>query len=82
VPYSSVFALYTTEETYSMGVANCRDGVSLTQSRKRQRLILDSESMNLPDLQTYVKVPNNQSITLSRFAIRAEAAPFGPPMTV
>ena len=35
------------EETYSMGVANYRDGVSLTQRRKRQRLILDSELMNL-----------------------------------
>jgi len=58
------------EETYSMGVANYRDGVSLTQRRKRQRLILDSELMNLPDLHAYVKVPNNPSITLSRFAIR------------
>lgn len=58
------------EETYSMGVANYRDGVSLTQRRKRQRLILDSELMNLPDLQAYVKVPNNPTITLSRFAIR------------
>ena len=58
------------EETYSMGVANYRDGVSLTQRRKRQRLILDSELMNLPDLHAYVKVPNNPSITLSRFGIR------------
>lgn len=58
------------EETYSMGVANYRDGVSLTQRRKRQRLILDSELMNLPDLHAYVKVPNNPSVTLSRFAIK------------
>ena len=58
------------EETYSMGVANYRDGVSLTQRRKRQRLILDSELMNLPDLQAYVKVPNNPSVTLSRFTIK------------
>ena len=58
------------EETYSMGVANYRDGVSLTQRRKRQRLILDSELMNLPDLHAYVKVPNNPSVTLSRFGIK------------
>ena len=58
------------EETYSMGVANYRDGVSLTQRRKRQRLILDSELMNLPDLQAYVKIPNNPFVTLSRFGIR------------
>ncbi len=59
-----------TEETKSMGVADYRDGVSLTQRRKRERLILDSELMNLPDLHAYVKVPNNPFITLSRFGIR------------
>lgn len=59
-----------TEETKSMGVADYRDGVSLTQRRKRERLILDSELMNLPDLHAYVKVPNNPSITVSRFTIK------------
>ncbi|MDR2017907.1 MAG: type IV secretion system DNA-binding domain-containing protein [Syntrophobacterales bacterium] len=59
-----------TEETFNMGVSNYRDGVSLTQREKRQRLILDSELMNLPDLHAYVKIPNNPSITLSKFEIR------------
>lgn len=59
-----------TEETLSMGVSNYRDGVSMTERRKRQRLIIDSQLMNLPDLKAYVKVPNNPFITLSTFAIK------------
>jgi type IV secretory pathway TraG/TraD family ATPase VirD4 len=58
-----------TEETLSMGVSNYRDGVFMTERRKRQRLIIDSELMNLPDLNAYVKVPNNPFITLTRFEI-------------
>jgi type IV conjugative transfer system coupling protein TraD len=59
-----------TEETLSMGVSNYRDGVSMTERRKRQRLIIDSELMNLPDLQAYVKVPNNPFVTLTKFNIK------------
>lgn len=58
------------EETHSMGVADYRDGVSLTQRRKRQRLIIDSELMSLADLHAYVKVPNNPFITLTIFGVR------------
>jgi hypothetical protein len=58
------------EETLSMGVSNYRDGVSMRERRKRQRLIIDSELMNLPDLNAYVKVPNNPFITLTRFGIK------------
>ncbi|OPY57973.1 MAG: Coupling protein TraD [Syntrophorhabdaceae bacterium PtaU1.Bin034] len=67
------------EETHSMGVADYRDGVSLTQRRKRQRLIIDSELMNLADLHAYVKVPNNPYITMTRFHIKeypARTTPF------
>ncbi len=56
-----------TEETLSMGVSNYRDGVSMTERRKRQRLIIDSQLMTLPDLNAYVKVPNNPFITLTKF---------------
>jgi len=59
-----------TEETLSMGVSNYRDGVSMTKRRRRQRLVIDSELMNLPDLQAYVKVPNNPFITLTKFNIK------------
>lgn len=59
-----------TEETLSMGVADYRDGVSMTQRRKRQPLLLNSQLMNLPDLQAYAKVPNNPFITLTNFRVR------------
>jgi type IV secretory pathway TraG/TraD family ATPase VirD4 len=59
-----------TEETLSMGVSNYRDGVSMTQRRKRQPLLLNSQLMNLPDLCAYAKVPNNSFITLTRFQLR------------
>ena len=55
-----------TEETLSIGVSNYRDGVSMIERRKRQRLIIDSELMNLPDLNAYVKVPNNPFVTLTQ----------------
>lgn len=53
-----------------MGVAAYLDGVSLTQRRKRERLILDSELMHLPDYPEYGKMPNNPFITLNRFTIK------------
>ncbi len=68
-----------TEETPSMGVSNYRDGVSMTERRKRQRLIIDSQLMNLLDLNAYVKVPNNPFITLTKFEIKdypARTKPF------
>jgi len=42
----------------------------MTERRKRQGLIIDSELLNLPDLNIYVKVPNNPFITLTRFDIK------------
>lgn len=68
-----------TEQTVSMGVSNYRDGVSMTERRKRERLILDSELMNLPDLMAYAKVPNNPFITITNFEIQqypVKATPF------
>jgi type IV secretory pathway TraG/TraD family ATPase VirD4 len=67
-----------TEETLSMGVSNYRDGVSMTERRKRQRLIIDSELMNLPDLNAYVKVPNNPFIAITRFEIKDYPARITP----
>jgi hypothetical protein len=68
-----------TEETLSMGVSNYRDGVSMAERRRRQRLIIDSQLMNLPDLSAYMKVLNNPFITLTRFETKdysAKTTPF------
>jgi type IV secretory pathway TraG/TraD family ATPase VirD4 len=47
-----------TEETYSMGVDDHRDGVSLMRRRKVEPLVLYSEIMELQDLELFLKIPN------------------------
>lgn len=47
-----------TEETYSMGVDDRRDGVSLMRRRKVEPLILSSEIMELKDLEFFLRIPN------------------------
>jgi type IV conjugative transfer system coupling protein TraD len=47
-----------TQETYSMGVKNYKDGVSISQRVKQESLVLPSEIMNLKDLSCYIKIPN------------------------
>jgi len=47
-----------TEETYSMGVDDHRDGLSLMQRRKVEPLILPSEIMQLKDLELFLQIPN------------------------
>lgn len=44
------------EETFSMGVSDMRDGVSLIRRDKTEKVILASEIMKLPDLTAYVRV--------------------------
>jgi len=47
-----------TEETYSMGVDDHRDGLSLMQRRKVEPLILPSEIMQLKGLELFLQIPN------------------------
>lgn len=46
------------EETYSMGVADNRDGISIVRRRRTEKLVLPSEIENLPELSGYLKLPN------------------------
>ncbi len=56
-----------TDESYSMGPADLRDGVSITRRRKTDRVILPSEFSKLRDLNFYIKVLN-YDITQTRIA--------------
>ncbi len=47
-----------TEETYSMGTEDTRDGISLIRRKKTEKLVLPSEIQNLKDLNGYLKLPN------------------------
>lgn len=46
------------EESYSMGTADNRDGVSLSRKQKIEKLVLPSDFMRLPDLSMYLKIVN------------------------
>ena len=47
-----------TEETYSMGTEDNRDGISLIRRKKTEKLVLPSDIQNLKDLNAYLKLPN------------------------
>jgi type IV conjugative transfer system coupling protein TraD len=47
-----------TEETYSMGTEDSRDGISLIRRKKTEKLVLPSDIQNLKDLNAYLKLPN------------------------
>jgi len=71
-----------TEETYSMGVADNRDGVSLMRRRKLESLILPSEIMLLKDLELFLQIPN-YNLTRTRliwkpYPVNAQALHFRP----
>ena len=47
-----------TDETRSMGTARHRDGVSISEKDRQEKLVLPSEIMNLKDLSCYVQLPD------------------------
>lgn len=58
-----------TEETYSMGTEDSRDGISLIRRKKTEKLVLPSDIQNLKDLNAYLKLPN-YDITKVEFKYR------------
>ncbi|MFQ5781032.1 MAG: type IV secretion system DNA-binding domain-containing protein [Nitrospiria bacterium] len=69
-----------TEETYSMGVADTRDGLSLMRRRKVEPLVLPSEVMHLRDLELFLKIPNydltKTKLTWQDYPVMAESLRF------
>ena len=61
---------WETEETYSDGVANTKDGYSQTRRKKTERLVLLSDIMNLRDLECLVKIAN-YDITKTKLKYKA-----------
>jgi type IV conjugative transfer system coupling protein TraD len=68
------------EETYSMGVDDHRDGVSLIRRRRVEPLILPSEIMQLEDLELFLQLPTygltRTHLTWKSFPARAKALQF------
>ncbi|MBI3599287.1 MAG: type IV secretion system DNA-binding domain-containing protein [Nitrospinae bacterium] len=46
------------EKTQSMGVNDNRDGISLSQRKRLEKLILPSQIIGLRDIDFYLKIPN------------------------
>ena len=67
-----------TEESYSAGIKDGRDGVSWAKRNKTERLLLTSQLMNLPDLHAYVKIPNIAEITETTLTYKSYPAKTEP----
>ena len=67
-----------TEESYSAGIKDGRDGVSWAKRNKTERLLLTSQLMNLPDLHAYVKIPNIPEITETTLTYKSYPAKTEP----
>jgi len=55
------------EESYSMGVEDFRDGLSISKRVKIENLLLDSDFYTLPDLTAYVQFAGIDGITRMKF---------------
>jgi type IV secretory pathway TraG/TraD family ATPase VirD4 len=54
---------YEKAQTFSMGVANNRDGLSLNEQRKEDYVVKDNDLLNLPELQFYVMIDGLDGVT-------------------
>jgi type IV secretory pathway TraG/TraD family ATPase VirD4 len=67
-----------TEESYSAGVKDGRDGLSWSKRNKTEHLLLASQFMNLPDLHAYVKIPNVPGVTETTLTYKSYPAKTEP----
>lgn len=54
---------YEKAQTFSMGVADNRDGLSLNEQRKEDFVVKDNDLINLPELQFYVMIDGLEGVT-------------------
>ncbi|MDR0423061.1 MAG: type IV secretion system DNA-binding domain-containing protein [Rickettsiales bacterium] len=54
-------------ENVSFGVSDAKDSVSINQQEVQKNIILPTEIMQLPNLQTYIKFAGDFPVTLSKF---------------
>jgi type IV secretory pathway TraG/TraD family ATPase VirD4 len=54
---------YEKAQTFSMGVADNRDGLSLNEQRKEDYVVKDNDLINLPELQFYVMIDGLEGVT-------------------
>ncbi|BBO86772.1 conjugative transfer protein TraD (plasmid) [Desulfosarcina ovata subsp. sediminis] len=52
------YECYETERSYSLGVSDIRDGVTMNRRKKKEPLVLPSEIQSMRDLETIIKFEN------------------------
>jgi type IV secretory pathway TraG/TraD family ATPase VirD4 len=63
---------YEKNKTHSMGVQENRDGISVAEQTKKEKVIEASDLLNLPALQAYVKLEGAKSICHVQFSINQD----------
>ena len=56
---------YEKSKTFSMGIADNRDGLSLNEQRKEDFVVKDTDLLNLPERQFYVMINHLEGVTLT-----------------
>ena len=61
------------KEGYSYGANDMRDGVSINQERRKETIVMDSEFIQLDDLEAYLRLPGDWPVTKVKFDIKERA---------
>ncbi len=57
------------KEGYSYGANDMRDGVSINQERRKETIVIDSEFIQLDDLEAYMRLPGDWPVAKVKFKI-------------
>ena len=60
---------YEKSQTFSMGVADNRDGLSINEQRKEDFVVKDNDLLNLPELHFYVMIDGVEGVTRTTVSI-------------
>ena len=58
------------KEGYSYGANDMRDGVSINQERRKETIVMDSEFIQLDDLEAYLRLPGDWPVAKVKFEIK------------
>ena len=61
------------KEGYSYGANDMPDGVSINQERRKETIVMDSEFIQLDDLEAYLRLPGDWPVTKVKFDIKERA---------
>ena len=60
------------KEGYSYGANDMRDGVSINQERRKETIVIDSQFIQLDDLEAYMRLPGDWPVAKVKFEIKEQ----------